>query len=282
VRSPKNALPPARGGLTTADHGWLARFGFSFEEGGAHLARSMMLADLRALLDQIDDLKATRSEYVNAIVSDNCLGKRSGMARSLAARHLANLYGLDPSVTLFRILRYFWSRDPQGQPLLALICAYCRDPFLRASAPFFLALSEGSSVQRVDVENYIETVFPSRFSQATIKSAAQNVSTTWTDSGHVRGRVKKTRARAIATPGSVAYAVLVGYLTGPRGPALFGTEYAALLDRPGALTTELAQEASRQGWINMKRVGPVVEVTFANLLTAQEMEWTREQGNPTT
>jgi hypothetical protein len=241
----------------------------------------MMLADLRTLLDHIDDPEAARSEYIKAIVTNNRLGKRSGMARSLAARHLANLYGLDPSVTLFRILRYFWSRDPQGQPLLALICAYCRDPFLRASAPFFLAIAEGSSVLRVDVENYIEAVFPGRFSQATLKSAAQNVSTTWTDSGHVRGRVKKTRARAVATPGSVAYAVLVGHLTGARGPALFGTEYAALLDRPGALTTELAQEASRQGWINMKRVGPVVEVTFANLLTAQEMEWTREQGSPT-
>jgi hypothetical protein len=40
---------------------------------------------------------------------------------------------------------------------------------------------------------------------------------------------------------------------------------------------ELAEDASRRGWITLKRVGQVVEVLFPNLITAQEMEWLREQ-----
>ena len=40
---------------------------------------------------------------------------------------------------------------------------------------------------------------------------------------------------------------------------------------------ELAEEASRKGWIVFKRVGDVIEVLFPNLINEQEMEWLREQ-----
>ena len=39
----------------------------------------------------------------------------------------------------------------------------------------------------------------------------------------------------------------------------------------------MAEEASRRGWINFKRIGNVMEVQFTNLLTAQEREWIHEQ-----
>ena len=40
---------------------------------------------------------------------------------------------------------------------------------------------------------------------------------------------------------------------------------------------ELSVEASRKGWIVLKRLGSVIEVLFPNLLSNQEMEWVREQ-----
>ena len=62
------------------------------------------------------------------------------------------------------------------------------------------------------------------------------------------------RSRAMATPGSVSYALFLGYLIGVRGEALFRTEYFAhLLDCSLDQAIELAEEASRRGWIVFKQ-----------------------------
>ncbi len=44
---------------------------------------------------------------------------------------------------------------------------------------------------------------------------------------------------------------------------------------PSAIT--LAEEASRKGWIVVKRIGDVIEVLFPNLMTAKEQEILCEQ-----
>ena len=95
--------------------------------------------------------------------------------------------------------------------------------------------------------------------------------------GHLSGRARKIRERSSATPGSVSLALLMGYLSGLRGESLFNSEYTRLLDCSFDKTIELAEDASRRGWVSLKRVGQVVEVLFPNLITAQEMEWLREQ-----
>ena len=65
---------------------------------------------------------------------------------------------------------------------------------------------------------------------------------------------------------SVSYALLLGYLAGSRGQALFQTEYTKLLDCTFDKAIELAEEASRKGWIVFKRVDDVIEVLFPNLI----------------
>ena len=85
------------------------------------------------------------------------------------------------------------------------------------------------------------------------------------------------RARAVATPGSVSLALLLGYVIGLRGESLFKSDYTRMLDCSFKRTIELAEDASRRGWISLKRVGQVIEVLFPNLITAQEMERLREQ-----
>ena len=258
-------------------HNTLERFGFSGGRGGVHTARTMMLVELRALLSCVDAADAAKTEYLEAIQTANCLGKRSGKTRTLTFRHLADLYALDPGLLVFRALRFFWPRDVDGQPLLAALCAYTRDPIFRASAPLILGFHEGATVAREAMEAFIDAQEPGRFSQATLKSTAQNINSTWTQSGHLAGRVRKVRARAVATPGTVSFALLLGYVSGLRGELLFKSDFTRMLDCPFEQTIELAEHASRQGWISLKRVGQVVEVLFPNLITAQEMEWLREQ-----
>ena len=91
------------------------------------------------------------------------------------------------------------------------------------------------------------------------------------------GKARKIRTISNPTAGNVAYALLLGYLSGVRGENLFKTEYVKLLDCTVERAMELAEDASRKGWITFKRVGNVMEVLFPNLLTPQEMEWIREQ-----
>ena len=262
---------------TEPSNNGLERFGFRHEHGSVHMARTMMLNELSSLLDYVSVPSSASSVYVHAVEEDNCLGKRSVRTRSLSMKHLRALYALDPQKPVFRSLRYFWHRDPAGRPMLACLCAYVRDPLLRTSAPFVMKLMDGQVFSREALEEYLEKQFPGRFSKSTLRSTARNLASTWTQSGHLAGRAKKIRSRATATAGSVAYALFLGFLAGARGTMLFETEYIKLLDCSFETAVELAESASRKGWIVFKRIGNVFEVLFPTLLTEQEMEWVREQ-----
>lgn len=116
----------------------LTDFGFTKRNGGAHTARTMMLEELKTLLNYVGDESASKEVYIAAIEEENCLAKPSGKARILTSRHLAALYTLDPQITLFRALLYSWGRDEASRPLLALLCSYARDEVLRDSSQLIL------------------------------------------------------------------------------------------------------------------------------------------------
>lgn len=250
----------------------LSDIGFSFDRGGAHSSRTIMLDELDGLLAYVNQPDAPKDEYLKAVVDDNCLAKRSGKTRALTYRHLVELYALDSRVVLFRAMRFFWQRDPDGRALTALLCAYARDSVLRSATQYIIDTPEGAMVTREALEELIEDSESGRFSQATLRSTAQNINSSFTKSGHLTGKTRKVRSRAGATPGSTAYALLLGYLCGSRGRALFDTEFARMLDCPFNRMLALAEEASRRGWIVCKRIGTVIEVLFPNLVTREELE----------
>lgn len=255
----------------------LTRFGFSFDKGGAHQARTMMFQDLTTLIEYVDNPEALKKDYINAIENDNCLGKKSGQTRKISSRHLKSLYSLDPGITLFRNMLFFWNRDLKSRPLLALLCTITRDAVFRISVPFIQSCADGQIVGKKNLEKYIGERNPERFSPATLGAISRNINVTWTQSGHLTGRVRKIRSLVHPSPGAVSYALLLGFLSGVRGESLFYTEYSQILDCPIEKRIELAQEASRKGWIVFKKVGNVMEVLFPNLLTPQELEWVHEQ-----
>jgi hypothetical protein len=106
---------------------------------------------------------------------------------------------------------------------------------------------------------------------------ARNILSSWTKSGHLKGRREKVRVQAKATPATVAYAIYLGYLAGERGPALFETKYMEINDCSKATAIELAENASARGWINYKRIGNVMEISLPNLITKEEAEIIYEQ-----
>ena len=233
-----------------------------------HTSRTLMLSELTQLLEVVDDPHAQLAAYVSAIVADNCLRKRSTANRKATAKHLAGLYGLNPALPDFSALRYLWQRSADAQPLLALLCAYSRDPLLHASASLIGALPEGAAITREDTEHWLEQTEPGRFSPATRRSTSRNLNSSWTQSGHLHGKVAKTRARVNATPAAAAYAVFLAYGAGLRGMSLLSSDTCRLLDCSPQMTLDLLRQASRQGWITLHQIDDVLDVRFPHFSTA--------------
>jgi hypothetical protein len=166
--------------------------GFSKASFGGHSARSMMFLEMRALV-QAMPLSVTKDDFTKAIIDENVLEKPTLSSRKKSLRHLVELYGLDTSKALFRVLWNFGHADFDSLPQLCLVCAYARDPQLRHSFELVRTLRLGEVLERAAMEQHLENGFPGRFSPAMKKSMAQNVNTTWTFGGHLAGRAKKTR-----------------------------------------------------------------------------------------
>ena len=240
----------------------LTKMGFIFDGTSTHNARTIMLNELENLLQFINRPNASKEDYIHAIVEDNCLCKPSGVTRKKSAQHLVNLYALNPNTAIFKALLYFRQRETQSHQLLALLCSYCRDYVLRILIPQILQIPQGFVIQNQVMEEYLEKNRPGSFSQATLKSTVQNVMASLTKSGHLEGRLNKKRTRATATPGSVSYALYLGYLSGERGQSLFKTEYTALLDCSFDRMIDLTEAASRSGWMVFKHIENVFEIQF--------------------
>lgn len=247
----------------------LAQLGFRFGINGPHAARTMMLDDLRLLMAHTP-LQATRAEYAAAVVEDNVLGKPTRKARELALRHMATLYSLDLANPIFRALRKLWALDEAAQPLLALAAALARDPLLRDTQPFILRQPAGVAVPRQAVEAYLQEKHPERFSQASLKSFAQNVAGTWTAAGFLHGRVRKSRAMVQARPESVALLLFLGYLEGRTGQRLFSSDWTSLVGGSPDELEALANSASHRGLLVFMNAGGVKEVRFPGYLTPEE------------
>ncbi len=251
---------------------------FGFRDGATsiHTSRTMMLEGLSLVLDCVPTTAKTAA-YFAAIVEDNALGKPTQTTRKRTAQRLGELYGLDPGCPLFRLLRHFWPTDPAARPMLAFLTAAARDPLLREMTPFVVAVAVGTGVNAEAVANYMDEKYPNRFKPTTLLSTAQNIASSWTQAGFLSGKVNKRRSRLVVTPVAATFAMLLGYLCGLRGKLLLDSAWTRLLDRTPAEVADLAVEASRQGWMNYKAAGTVVEITFPGLLKPQEEKAAHDQ-----
>ena len=244
--------------------------GFSSAKGGGHSARSMMFYEMRDLV-QRTPIDVKEDNFGKAIVGENVLGKPTLGSRTKSLRHLTELYGLDPSKALFRVLWQFGHSDLLSLPQLCLVCTYARDAQLRQSFELIRSLRPGEALERSSMEQQLESGFPGRFSPATKKSMAQNVNTTWTFGGHLVGKTKKTRQVPQPRPSSAAYAMFVGYLTGLRGEQLLDSAFGALVSSSRSQLLSALRLASSKGLLSLKNVAGIVEFDFSGFLTPAEL-----------
>lgn len=252
------------------------KLGFRFGHKGPHTSRTIMLEDLSLLLDECPR-DAIYNDYLRAIVDYNCLGKRTVATRELSSKRMREMYGLDPSVPIFRIMRSCWYADNKGRPLLALLAAMARDARLRVTAIPIIQMRPGEELIRQQMIDVLRESTENRLNDNTIDKVVRNAASSWTQSGHLEGRVRKIRQEVEPTPIVTAYAVFLGYLLGIRGHGLFKTLWVRVLDTPPEELLSLAIDAKRLGFLDVKHLGGVVEISIERLLTDEERRLVRGQ-----
>lgn len=235
-----------------------AKLGFRLGEKGTHSSRTLMLSELEAVLAAAPG-QADRTSYVSAIIDGNCLAKATASTRRISVQRLTELYALDPFVPVFRVLRGLWGIDPKTQPLLALLAALARDPLLRASAVPVLSQAPSVEIQRAPIREALRKLVGERMNDETLDKVVRNVSSSWTQTGHLTGRTFKHRHRVNAPPTAVAFALWLGNAAGFRGEELLTTGWIAALDCTATSARSMALEAKRIGLIDLRTSGDVVE-----------------------
>jgi hypothetical protein len=132
---------------------------------------------------------------------------------------------------------------------MAVLCAHARDSLLRAASDTVLSIPLGYDFNLEDLEETLEGKYPGRFSLKTLHSTAQNIASSYQQSGHVEGRRNKIRN---------------------RGENLLSSIWSRLLDVPANQISELAHQAHKLGLMNFKKAGSVIDFGFDNLLTDRE------------
>lgn len=237
----------------------------SDKSGGAHTSRTMMLAELTALLDATPP-DALAADLRAAVIDHNVVGKATMSGRQRTYRYLRELYVLDPQSLAFTALRTLWDLDYAGRPLLALLSAMANDPILRATGPALIELPQGAPVNAEMLASAVQDAYPGAYGDNIAAKVGRNTASSWTQSGHLSGRTNKTRARVTPTPEALTYALLIAYSEGARGLAALDTVWCRVFDRPRDVLIELAHTASRRGLLEFKHTGDVTEIGFRMLI----------------
>ena len=255
-----SAKPPK----ASDDKGDLTAQGFRVTDSGPHTSKTLMLQELETLLAAVP-VDAPAKAYRAAIVEENVLGKRTLSTRKETASRLTALHGLDPTKPLFRVLRRLWDVEPAARPQLALLNGLARDPLLMATKEQVMGMAAGQLVQRSEMVAAVQGFTHDRLSAKVLDAVARNTASSWTQSGHLKGKVKKLRQPLHPQPVALALAIWLGYASGKRGKALLSTPWAAVLDSTTSGLLELAQQAKRLGLLKLSHGAGVVSIDPSGL-----------------
>ena len=236
--------------------------GFRFGDKGTHTSLTIMLSELTELMGVLT-ANASREDYAAAIIDENMLGKQTASTRKAYNQRMGELYALDVKIPIFRILRRLWGIDENGRPLLAMLCALARDPLLRATAPSVISLNIGDELIRHTYLKEIKSSTGDRLNDSSIDKVARNTGSSWTQSGHLDGRVRKIRNHVQPTACAVAFALWMGSLFGFSGDELLSTPWMKLLDCDRDDLLEYTLHAKRLRLLEARIGGGVVEIDTA-------------------
>ena len=101
-----------------------------------------------------------------------------------------------------------------------------------------------------------------------LRSLAQNCASTWTQSGHLEGAIKKIRLRVTPTPVSVALAALLAIVSGFGGPAILSSIWMKVLDLSPDRALDDLRRAEAVGLARVRSAGDVIEISVRQPMAA--------------
>lgn len=241
-------MQPSRQPRCFAAQEELAALGFRIAQSGPHTGKTLMLSELTSLFEAVEP-SAPSTHYRQAIVQENVLGKPTSSSRKEAAIRLKALYGLNPALSLFRVLRRLWAWDSDAFPLLALLSGLARDPLLRASADQVIPMRPGTTLMRTEMIAAIEHFTRDRLGSKMLDAVARNTASSWTQSGHLTGKICKKRVPVESCPAALSLSLWLGYAEGRRGKGLLSSFWASVLDLPTSALIEETLRTKRLGLI---------------------------------
>ena len=251
------------------------KMGFVENGTGAHMSRTIMLEDLRKVL-QLVDPASDKESYTDAILNSNILSKPTKNTRNISLQKLIALYSFDLKNPLFRCLRDLWDKDEKAQPLLAMSMALARDPLLNVTKSLILDKQIGEIVSKFDIQKMLITLYPDRFSDISIDSISKNINSSWTYAGFLKGKVKKIRSKPTISPVNVVFNSFLAYTEGRTGQRIFTSDWIAIFGEPLSEIELLASSASNRGMMDFLNAGGVKEIRFPGRLIGKEEELRRE------
>jgi len=239
----------------------LERFGCKLTPGGTHASRTMMVAEISALLEAMPP-ESAEADYRAAVLERNVLRKDTQSTRNKSYRHLRELYGLSPQIAIFGVFRALADLDRDSLPHLALLVAWSRDPLLRATTPAVLGAQAGSAVTPDALQAALRNAIPGQYNDLNIGKIGRNTGSSWTQSGHLSGRANKVRTMIVARPAAVTLALALGHVAGAVGVDIFSCPWIKLLDLDPEQARRAAAAAHREALIDMRMIGSIVEIGF--------------------
>jgi predicted RecB family nuclease len=116
----------------------------------------------------------------------------------------------------------------------------------------------------------LEVAFPNQYSEKSRNQTARHAASSWTQSGHLAGRTKKTRQHVKPTVVAVTMAFFLGNMAGYHGAAVFSNPWCHLLDLNADRAKAMGFDAHRASLLDLRAVGDVVELSFPLLAEFQD------------
>jgi len=140
--------------------------------------------------------------------------------------------------------------------MLTFLAVLAREALLRESAKIVLAAPVGARVRAADFAPSFEGRYSDQYTATMLAKISRNCASSGTQSGHLKGRVRKV----LGKPAAAAYAALLGSVAGFGGPALLASLWIGILDHSPAEVRGASQKGG-EGWPPRLRAGgDVVEI----------------------
>lgn len=226
-----------------------------------HVKRTIMFSEMGRIMNA-----GSLDESFQKVMEENITNKRTKSNILETNKVLLSLYSFDIEYTPFRVLRYFWNVvDEKQKPLLAFLFAYGRDYLLFESTDVVLTTPIGEKVLTSKLEENLEKYHPNHYSENTRRSIAQNIASSWKQSGYITGKVKNIRTKTSPDYYIVTFALILAYLDGIRGDFLLASKWVKVLDITESQVRELALEAARRDLLQYNYAGGVTTFSFNNI-----------------